>query len=51
MATASAPTAAREDLGVGAERTQHVIDAIDGALADEEWPDAMRWSPDPEAVT
>lgn len=35
---------------MGAERTQHVIDAIDGALADEEWPDAMRWSPDPEAV-
>lgn len=32
------------------DRTQHVIDAIDGALADDEFPDAMRWSPEPEAV-
>lgn len=32
------------------DRTQHVIDAIDGALADDEFPDAMRWSPEPEVV-
>ncbi|MDP5182160.1 hypothetical protein QOZ88_05885 [Blastococcus sp. BMG 814] len=32
------------------DRTQHVIDAIDGALADEDLPDAMRWSPEPAAV-
>lgn len=33
------------------DRTQHVIDAIDGALDD--WsvgPDAMRWTPEPAAV-
>lgn len=28
-----------------------VLAAIDGALADEEWPDAMRWSPAPGSVT
>lgn len=27
-----------------------VLSAIDGALADDEWPDAMRWSPEPEQV-
>lgn len=27
-----------------------VLASIDGALADEEFPDAMRWSPEPEAV-
>lgn len=32
------------------DRTQHVLDAIDGALADDELPDAMRWSPAPETV-
>lgn len=31
--------------------TRHVIEAIDGALADSEFPDAMRWSPEPETVT
>lgn len=29
------------------DRTGHVLAAIDGALADAELPDAMRWSPDP----
>lgn len=28
-----------------------VLSAIEGALADDEWPDAMRWSPEPERVT
>lgn len=31
--------------------TEDVIRAIDGALADDEFPDAMRWSPDPSSVT
>jgi len=35
---------------VATDRTQHVLDAIDGALADDEFPDAMRWSPAPETV-
>lgn len=30
------------------DRTDHVIEAIDGALADFTSPDAMRWSPDPD---
>ena len=29
------------------DRTQHVLDAIDGALVDDEFPDAMRRSPEP----
>jgi hypothetical protein len=32
-------------------RTDAVLASIDGALADEELPDAMRWSPQPEKVT
>lgn len=31
--------------------TEDVLRAIDGALADEDLPDAMRWSPDPGSVT
>jgi hypothetical protein len=27
-----------------------ILAAIDGALADDEFPDAMRWSPEPETV-
>lgn len=37
---------------MSADRTQHVIDAIDGALDD--WavgPDAMRWTPEPADVS
>jgi hypothetical protein len=30
---------------------QAMLDSIDGALADAEFPDAMRWSPDPAGVT
>ena len=33
------------------DRTDHVLAAIDGALADYELGDAMRWSPAPEEVT
>jgi hypothetical protein len=33
------------------DRLNHVLDAIDGALVDDELgPDAMRWNPDPEAA-
>lgn len=32
-------------------RTDAVLASIDGALADEQWPDAMRWSADPASVT
>jgi hypothetical protein len=32
------------------DRTDHLLAAIDGALADAELPDGMRWSPEPETV-
>jgi hypothetical protein len=34
----------------GREELDGVLSAIDGALADAEFPDAMRWSPEPETV-
>lgn len=33
------------------DRTDHVLAAIDGALADDELRDGMRWSPEPAEVT
>jgi hypothetical protein len=33
------------------DELRHVLDSIDGALADTDMPDAMRWSPEPEQVT
>lgn len=35
---------------MSADRTDHILASIDGALADAELPDGMRWSPEPEAV-